>query len=153
MGYVADRWHKTRPSKDDPECGEHKGLVASKAHGKGKRWQARYDDPNGREVTSLHRTKTEAEKEITKQESAKQTGSWLDPKAGMITVERYALDTWLPAQSIIGRSVKEYRGAIDRYLIPEWGNRQIRSIKPSEAGAWQQLLTTKYKLKGGYPNR
>ncbi|MEU7074687.1 site-specific integrase [Streptomyces narbonensis] len=153
MGYVADRWHKTRPKPDEPECGEHKGLVASKAHGTGKRWQARYDDPTGREVTSLHRTKAEAEAEIVKQESDKQAGSWLDPKAGLVTVEKYALETWLPAQNLIGRSVKEYQGALDRYLIPEWGNRQIRSIKPSEAGAWQQLLTSKYKLSGSTPNR
>ncbi|MFI1940936.1 tyrosine-type recombinase/integrase [Streptomyces purpureus] len=153
MGYVADRWHKSRPAKGEAECGEHKGLVASKAHGNGKRWQARYDDPNGCEITSLHKTKTEAENEIVKQESAKQTGSWLDPKAGTITVEKYALETWLPAQNIIGRSVKEYKGALDRYLIPEWGNRQIRSIRPSEAGAWQQLLTSKYELSRSYPNR
>lgn len=153
MGYVADRWHKTRPAPGDPECGEHKGLVASKAHGKGKRWQARYDDPNGREITSLHRTKTEAEKEITKQEAAKDSGAWIDPKAGQVTVAKYALETWLPAQGIIDRSVTEYRGAIERYLIPEWGNRQIRSIKPSEAGAWQKLLVSKYKLSGAYPNR
>ena len=153
MGYVADRWHKTRPGPDDPECGQHKGMVASAAHGKGKRWQARYDDPNGREVTSLWATKAEAEREINKQESAKATGSWLDPKAGRVTVERFALDTWLPAQSIIGRSETEYLGALRRYCFPEWGNREIRSIKPSEAGAWQKLLTTKYGLSGSYPNR
>jgi integrase len=153
MGYVADRWHKSRPGPNEPECGEHKGKVASAAHGKGKRWQARYDDPNGREVTSLWSTRAEAEREINKQESAKANGSWLDPKAGKVTVERYALDTWLPAQNINGRSVVEYRGALDRYLIPEWGPRQIQSIKPSEAGAWQQLLTSKYGLSGGYPNR
>lgn len=153
MGYVADRWHKARPQPGEPECGEHKGKVASAAHGKGKRWQARYDDPNGREVTSLWATRAEAEREVTKQESAKATGSWLDPKAGRVTVETYALDTWLPAQNIIGRSITEYRGALRRYLIPEWGPRQIQSIKPSEAGAWQQLLTSKYELSGSYPNR
>ncbi|MER5706033.1 site-specific integrase [Streptomyces sp. NPDC002122] len=153
MGYVADRWHKTRPKPDDPECGEHKGLVASKAHGKGKRWQARYDDPNGNEVTSLWRTKTEAEAEIVKQESAKQTGSWLDPKAGRVTVKQFAYDTWLPSLNIIGRTQTEYEGVLRRYVVPEWGNREIRSIKPSEAGAWQKLLVTKYKLKGTYPNR
>ncbi|WP_327329883.1 site-specific integrase [Streptomyces sp. NBC_01201] len=153
MGYVADRWHKTRPGPDDPECGQHKGMVASAAHGKGKRWQARYDDPNGREITSLWATKVEAEREITKQEGAKQSGSWLDPKAGKVTVEQFALDTWLPAQSIIGRSETEYLGALRRYLFPEWGNREIRSIKPSEAGAWQKLLVSKYKLSGTYPNR
>lgn len=153
MGYVADRWHKTRPGADDEECGQHKGMVASAAHGKGKRWQARYDDPTGREITSLWATKVEAERELLKQEGAKQTGSWLDPKAGIVTVERFALDTWLPAQSIIGRSETEYEGAVRRYLIPEWGHREIRSIKPSEAGAWQKLLTTKYNLSGAYPNR
>ncbi|MFD9930185.1 tyrosine-type recombinase/integrase [[Kitasatospora] papulosa] len=153
MGYVADRWHKTRPKPDDPECGQHKGMVASAAHGKGKRWQARYDDPNGREITSLWATKAEAEREINKQESAKATGSWLDPKAGRVTVERFALDTWLPAQSIIGRSETEYLGALRRYLFPEWGHREIRSIKPSEAGAWQKLLVSKYNLSGTYPNR
>lgn len=153
MGYVADRWHKTRPGPDEKECGQHKGQVASAAHGKGKRWQARYDDPTGREITSLWSTKVEAEREITKQESAKQAGSWLDPKAGRVTVERFALDTWLPAQSIIGRSETEYLGALRRYLFPEWGHREIRSIKPSEAGAWQKLLVSKYKLSGSYPNR
>lgn len=153
MGYVADRWHKSRPKPDEPECGEHRGKVASAAHGKGKRWQARYDDPNGREITSLHGTKAQAEAEIVKQEAAKQTGSWLDPKAGRITVERFAYDTWLPAQKIIGRTETVYRGVLNLYLIPEWGQREIRSIKPSEAGAWQQKLTTKYKLSGSYPNR
>lgn len=153
MGYVADRWHKTRPAPGDPECGEHKGKVASAAHGKGKRWQARYDGPDGRERTSLWRTIPEAEREIVKQEAAKQTGSWLDPKAGKVTVERFARDTWLPAQSIIGRSEIEYEGALRRYLFPEWGPREMQSVKPSEAGAWQKLLTTKYGLSGGYPNR
>jgi len=153
MGYVADRWHKKRPGPDEPECGEHKGLVASQAHGVGKRWQARYDDPNGRELTSLHRTKTEAEAEIVKQEAAKQQGSWVDPKAGRVTVERFAYDTWLPSLNISSRSRTEYEGVLKRYLVPEWGNREIRSIKPSEAGAWQQKLTSKYKLKGTYPNR
>lgn len=154
MGYVADRWHKSRPGPDEPECGEHKGKVASRAHGVGKRWQARYDHPTtGREITSLWATKAEAEREIVKQEGAKQSGSWLDPKAGQVTVEKYALETWLPAQSINGRSLTEYRGALRRYLIPEWGTRQIQSIKPSEAGAWQQLLTSKYELSGSTPNR
>jgi integrase len=153
MGYVADRWHKTRPLPDDKECGEHKGKVASAAHGKGKRWQARYDGPDGKERTALYRTLAEAEREVVKQESAKQTGSWLDPKAGQVTVETFALETWLPAQSINGRSEIEYRGALNRYLIPEWGTRQIRSVRPSEAGAWQALLVSKYELSGQTPNR
>ncbi|MGW8357357.1 tyrosine-type recombinase/integrase [Streptomyces wedmorensis] len=153
MGYVADRWHKTRPKPGEPECGEHKGLVASKAHGSGKRWQARYDDPDGGERTSLHRTKTEAEAEIIKQESAKQTGSWIDPKAGRISVRDFALNTWLPAQGVINRTRDEYHATLNRYLFPEWGDRPMQSIKPSEAAAWQRLLSSKYELSGASPNR
>lgn len=153
MGYVFDRWHKSKPKEGEPECGDHKGKVASSVHGKGKRWQARYDGPDGKERTSLHRTYTEADREVTKQESAKHSGSWLDPKAGAVTVEQFALNTWLPAQGIIGRTEREYRGVLRRYLFPEWGGRQIRSIKPSEAGAWQQLLTSEYELTGSTPNR
>jgi hypothetical protein len=100
MGYVADRWHLSRPGPDAPECGQHKGKVASKAHGVGMRWQARYDGPDGIERTSLHRTVVEAEREINKQEAAKLDGSWIDPKVGKTQVGEFALDTWLPAQEI-----------------------------------------------------
>ncbi|MDT0306827.1 site-specific integrase [Streptomyces sp. DSM 44917] len=151
MGYVADRWHKTRPEPGEPECGEHKGKVPSQAHGKGKRWQARYDGPDGKERTSLHRTLTEAEREIVKQEAAKLTGSWIDPKAGKIQVGTFALETWLPAQEIGRRTEIEYRGILERYLIPEWGTREMHSVKPSEAKTWQKLLVSKYELSGEYP--
>lgn len=39
---VYDLWHKSRPQSDDPTCKEH-GLVPSKMHGKGLRWQVRWD--------------------------------------------------------------------------------------------------------------
>ncbi len=153
MGYVADRWHLARPPAGAKECGEHKGKVASSAHGQGKRWQARYLDPDGIERTSLWRTKPEAEKEITKQESAKLSGSWVDPDRGKMAIERVVFDIWLPATNTIERTKHEYRGVMNRYLIPEWEGREIRSIRPSEAGAWQNLLTTKYELSGSTPNR
>jgi integrase len=65
----------------------------------------------------------------------------------------YAFKVWLPAQDIKGRTEVEYRGVLDRYLVPEWGRRQMRTIKPSEAKAWQALLTSKYELGGTTPNR
>ncbi|MCP9205560.1 tyrosine-type recombinase/integrase [Streptomyces sp. NEAU-Y11] len=127
--------------------------MASAAHGKGKRWQARYDGPDGKERTSLWRTLVEAEKEILKQEGAKLTGSWIDPERGKLTVEHVVFDVWLPSTSTIERTRREYRGVMNRYLVPEWGHREIRSIRPSEAGAWQGLLTSQYELTGSTPNR
>lgn len=153
MGYVADRWHKTRPRLGDPECGEHKGKVASSVHGQGKRWQARYDGPDGKERTALFRTQAEAEREIVKKEGSKLDGSWIDPDRSKLKVEKVVFDIWLPATDTIERTKREYRGVMNRYLIPEWGQREMRSIRPSEAGAWQNLLTTKYELDGSTPNR
>lgn len=153
MGYVVDRWHLSRPPSRSDECGEHKGKVASTVHGQGKRWQARYVGPDGKERASLWRTQAEAQKEITKQEGAKLDGSWVDLERGKTKVERVVFDVWLPATSTIERTKIEYRGVMKRYLIPEWGDREIRSIRPSEAGAWQNLLTSKYELSGTTPNR
>jgi integrase len=153
MGYVVDRWHLSRPPDGAPECGEHKGKVAAAAHGKGKRWQSRYDGPDGKERTALWRTLTEAQNEITKQEGSKLTGSWIDPDRGKTKIETVVFNIWLPATATIERTKREYRGVMNRYLIPEWGSREIRSIRPSEAGAWQNLLTTKYELSGTTPNR
>ena len=108
MGYVSDRWHRSRSAGvGDPTC-EHRGRVPSASHGKGKRWQARYDGPDGRERTSLFTTRVEAERHLTKQEHDKHSGSWLDPRAGRVTVERFALEVWLPAQNVIGRTRTQY---------------------------------------------
>lgn len=144
MGHVRDLWHKKGPDGQ---------LVRTSYYGTGKRWQARYEDPDGNPKTKLFKLKVDAEKEVTKQEHAVLSGDWLDPEAGTVKVGDYALKVWLPAQAIIGRSEAEYRGILNRYLIPEWGRRQMRTIKPSEAGAWQALLTTKYELTGTTPNR
>ena len=152
MGYIADRWHRSRPDPGGPAC-EHRGKTPSSAHGKGKRWQARYDGPDGKERTSLFGTRVEAERHLVKQEHDKQTGSWLDPRAGRITVREFALDVWLPAQNVNRRTASAYAYKLERYLLSDWGTRELRSIRPSEAGAWQQSLTARYGLSGGTPNR
>lgn len=146
MGRTVDRWHKSRPGKDEPECGEHKGKVASTVHGVGLRWQARYDGPDGRERTKLFKTQAEADRYITENEHAKLTGSWVDPSRGRMKIRQAVTDLWLPAASVSSQSLVEYQGVMNRYVIPEWGHREIQSIRPSEAAAWQQLLVTKYKL-------
>lgn len=143
MGHVRDLWHKKGPDGQ---------LERTSYYGKGKRWQARYETPDGPK-TRLFAKKVDAEKEVTKQDAAVLAGDWLDPEAGKVKVGDFAFDVWLPGQDIKGRSEIEYRGVLNRYLIPEWGRRQMRSVRPSEAMAWQALLTSKYELTGTTPNR
>lgn len=144
MGYVHDLWHKKGPNGRK---------VRTNYYGKGKRWQARWDDPDGNPKTKLFERQVDAQKHVTKMDHDVLSGDYLDPEAGTVRAGDYALDVWLPAQGVIGRTATEYRGVLNRYLIPEWGRRQMRTIKPSEAGAWQALLTTKYELTGTTPNR
>lgn len=56
-----DVWHLSRPPAGAQVCREH-GKVPSKTHGTGKRWQARWRDPEGRQLTELCRTETAAKK-------------------------------------------------------------------------------------------
>ncbi|BBB00608.1 putative phage integrase [Actinacidiphila reveromycinica] len=144
MGYVHDLWYKKGPAGRK---------VQTKYHGKGKRWQARWETPDGEPKTRLFEKQVDAQKHVTKMDHAVLAGDYLDPEAGKVKVGDFALKTWLPAQDIKGRTEIEYRGVLDRYLIPEWGRRQIRTIKPSEAKAWQALLASKYELTGTTPNR
>jgi integrase len=144
MGHVRDMWHKKGPDGEP---------VRTDYYGRGKRWQARWDDPDGDPKTKLFKKKVDAEHEVTRQEAAVLAGDWLDPEAGKVKVIDYAFKVWLPAQDIKGRTEIEYRGVLNRYLVPEWGRRQMRNIRPSEAKAWQALLTSKYELGGTTPNR
>lgn len=144
MGHVRDLWHKKGPDGQ---------LERTSYYGSGKRWQARWETPDGDPKTRLFAKKVDAEKEVTKQDHAVLSGDYLDPEAGKVKVGTFALETWLPAQGIISRTEKEYRGVLNRYLIPEWGRKELRSIKPSQAGAWQALLVSKYELSGTTPNR
>jgi integrase len=144
VGHVRDLWHKKGPNGT---------LVRTSYYGTGKRWQARWETPDGEPKTKTFAKKVDAEKEVTKQEHAVLSGDWLDPEAGKVKVGDYALGVWLPAQGVNARTEIEYRGVLNRYLVPEWGRRQLRTIKPSEAGAWQALLTSKYELTGTTPNR
>jgi integrase len=43
-------------------------------------------------------------------------------------------------------TVKDYRGVIDRYLIPAFGNRQIESITPDLIDAYKEKLITEGRL-------
>ena len=93
---VEDRWSKTVRLPD----GELK-TVPSAADGKGKRWRARYVDSYGREHAKGFRTKTEATSWLNGVVAAQETGSYVDPDLGKVTLRSYyqqwaERQVWLP---------------------------------------------------------
>ncbi|HEY1157898.1 MAG TPA: hypothetical protein VGE95_16625, partial [Arthrobacter sp.] len=74
MGYVKDLWTKrVRLS----EGGTQK--VKSDRHGKGKRWLAVWEDPDGRERSAAFERKLDAENKVSAMEVDIQRGDYIDP--------------------------------------------------------------------------
>ena len=76
-----DRWHKSRPKAGDPVCKEH-GKAPTRDHGVGKRWQARWRDPEGVQQTELFAKEVDAKKHETKCGPASMTGPTSTPRPG-----------------------------------------------------------------------
>ena len=68
MPHVEDRWLRSGRS------------------GKGRRWRARYTDPDGKERSKSFDKKVDADRFLTEVEHSKLTGSYLDPDAGRVTL-------------------------------------------------------------------
>lgn len=103
MAFVADRWHKSRPTPDERPCKcgtPKKSLYPTREHGRGDRWQVRWRDETGKQC-SANRPDRGGRKEETDPDryavalAAKITADlnaddYISPEAGKITLEAYA---------------------------------------------------------------
>ena len=72
MAHVEDRWWKSAGGK----------RVKTARHGTGRRWRARYLNPDGDERSRSFDRKVDAERFIAEVEHSKIAGSYRDPDAG-----------------------------------------------------------------------
>lgn len=79
---VEDRWTKNIRDTEGNVL-----AVPSANHGKGMRWRARFVDDEGRERAKGFQRKTDAQKWLDAEVTAKlATGTYIEPSAGRITV-------------------------------------------------------------------
>ncbi|MCA1671119.1 MAG: site-specific integrase [Actinobacteria bacterium] len=129
MAHVQDRWEKTVAG----------ARVRTTRYGKGKRWQARYHDPDGRERTKDFARKVDAERFLTTVTSDVLRGSYVDPTAGRINFREFA-ERWLEAQTF-GETTREATELRLRlHAIPVLGERELRDVRPSVIQAWLRGL-------------
>lgn len=104
-------------------------------HGRGKRWRAKFVAPNGREVSKALDTKVEARRWLDGQTTAIGTDTYVDPhlRARFAEVaERYEAGLGhLSAKSLYNK-----RSLLKSRVLPKWGDRDIRTLLPSEINAW-----------------
>ena len=91
---------------------------------------------------------------LSRQLDAIEDGSWNPPTAGAKSADLFGdfADVWLAGRTLKPRTVAHYRGYLDKYLIPSWGKRKMRTITVAQVESWYHDLalppTTKAHVYG-----
>lgn len=142
MARVRDLWHKERPAAGEPECGQHRGKVATARHGRGKRWLAVYRDPGGVERSEAFARKPDAEARLTAVGADVQRGEYVDPRRGRTTLADIAR-TWLDTRMVSAGTAERERSTVEGQLIPAFGTTPVADLRPSAIRAWKKKRRTR----------
>lgn len=128
---VEDRWTKTVRLPDGTT-----ETVPSAAHGKGKRWRARYVDADGREIAKGFARKADATKWLEDITSTIVTGTYVAPGAGAVTVGEMHKQ-WLKTQAHVKDSTKAARAsAWTVHVEDRWKSVAVADVQTSAVRAW-----------------
>jgi integrase len=98
-------------------------------------WRARYRDPSGRERVKNFDRRVDAERFLTTVEADKLRGGWVDPALGR-RLFREVAEEWQRSQVHRPSTVLQVETYLRRHVLPQFGDRPIGSIRPSEIQAW-----------------
>ena len=129
---VEDRWTKTIRDADG-----NLQTVPSANYGNGKRWRARYVDDECREPAKGFARKTDAQKWLDSEVTAKfATGTYIEPSAGRVTVAD-VYQSWFPAQAHISpKTAASRRSSWTSRVEPQWGDTLVADVRPAAIRAW-----------------
>jgi integrase len=129
MAHIQDRWERTVDGE----------RVRTARFGKGKRWQARYRDPDGNERCRDFTRKADAERFIATITADVLRGAFVDPNAGKVTFGDFA-ERWLEAQTFTESTREATDLRLRLHAIRHLGQRELRHIKPSVIQSWLRGL-------------
>ncbi|MCX4753463.1 tyrosine-type recombinase/integrase [Kitasatospora purpeofusca] len=140
MATVYDTWHKTYPRPTDKPCREHKGKYPTADHGKGKRWQVRYRDPQGAQKKEDFELKTKADSRVAELKAALDDGTYIDPAATRITLGAYA-EKWFRNNTAGPTTEVRYEGVVRNHIVGRLGHHEMRVFNdPEPVRAWIREL-------------
>jgi integrase len=129
---VDDLWYLTKRGPD----GER---VASKRHGRGKRWRVRWVDDTGRPKQLLFERKADADRHDANVRADLSRGQYIDPGAGKMTVRAYA-EQWRAAQLHGGATADRIERALRLHVYPTFGEATLSQVRPSQVQSWVKGL-------------
>lgn len=134
MAHVQDLWYVDGPRG---------GRVPTARYKTGKRWLARWTDPDGTRRSQAFDLKSTADNHLTKVKNDQLQGSYVAPNA---TTVGDLWPRWEIARSRLAKSTREgYAAAWDRYIKPKWSDVPIQSITKAAVQEWLPTLRTKSK--------
>jgi integrase len=111
--------------------------IARRADG---RWRARYRDTRGREYARHFGRRIDAQRWLDSVTTAVQTGTYVDPALGKITVGEWA-QRWLGGQAHLKPSTYErYASVVRKHVVPEWGELSLADVSHADVQAWVSRL-------------
>lgn len=125
---MRDLWHDSRRRKTarHPDRGGNKDA---------RRWLAIWLDPDGKEKSKAFATQDAAKKYAAKMEADAERGEYVDPRAGLEKVGTLAAK-YIRLRDIGASSRRLYEAALRNHVVPAFGDRPVRSVRPSEIADW-----------------
>ena len=99
------------------------------------KYRARYRDAGGREHAKHFERKIDAQRWVREQESSRDAGTWVDPRAGRRPLSEYVI-AWQESQVHRATTAAQVDSHLRNHVLPHFGDRAIASIRPSEVQAW-----------------
>jgi integrase len=118
------------------------------AEKRGKRWRARWRGPDGTlESKPGFQTRKAAEDYGNDQEAAIRASTYIDPRAGRITLTDW-VNQWYPSLDLEPTTLANYRYLIEVHILPVFANRPLASITAEEIASWERRI-----VASGYSRR
>lgn len=135
MGHVEDRWVKVVGYDGNDKPIKERTV----RYGKGLRYRARYEDPDGNERSKSFRRLLDANNFLSNVEADKLKGTYIDPDAGRITLRKYGTE-WLSAQTFDESTRESVELRLRLHVFDDLGDKELRNLRPSMIQAWARGL-------------
>lgn len=138
MSHVQDRWYRTEPDPNNPRKATR---TPTARHGSGRRYKARFIGPEGNEIsrTFADGQLKMAKEWLSRQEVDRAMGTFVDPRAGKVTVASFAAG-WLADLDVDELSREQMQMRFRSRILPDLGRLEIASVSPSVLRGWDRRL-------------